>query len=66
MLAEYGNLRATGLSRLRAVIFAGEVFPAKHLAALMAELPRPALPELVRADRDQRVHLVRGAPQEPS
>ena len=51
------------LSRLRAVIFAGEVFPAKHLARLMAELPTPALPELVRADRDQRVHLVRGARQ---
>jgi L-proline---[L-prolyl-carrier protein] ligase len=41
MLAEYGNLRACGLSRLRAVIFAGEVFPAKHLSKLMAELPGP-------------------------
>jgi amino acid adenylation domain-containing protein len=41
MLAEYGNLRASGLSRLRAVIFAGEVFPAKHLSRLMAELPGP-------------------------
>lgn len=41
MLAEYGNLRASGLSRLRAVIFAGEVFPAKHLSKLMAELPGP-------------------------
>ena len=41
MLAEYGNLREAGLSRLRAVIFAGEVFPAKHLSRLMAELPGP-------------------------
>jgi amino acid adenylation domain-containing protein len=41
MLAEYGNLRESGLSRLRAVIFAGEVFPAKHLSRLMAELPGP-------------------------
>jgi len=41
MLAEYGNLRESGLSTLRAVIFAGEVFPAKHLARLMAELPGP-------------------------
>jgi amino acid adenylation domain-containing protein len=41
MLAEYGNLRASGLSRLRAVIFAGEVFPARHLSKLMAELPAP-------------------------
>jgi amino acid adenylation domain-containing protein len=41
MLATYGNLRGCDLSRLRAVIFAGEVFPAKHLNALMAELPAP-------------------------
>ena len=41
MLAAYGNLRAAGLAGLRAVIFAGEVFPAKHLNALMAELPGP-------------------------
>lgn len=39
MLATYGNLRGFDLSRLRAVIFAGEVFPAKHLGKLMAELP---------------------------
>lgn len=41
MLATYGNVREAGLSALRAVIFAGEVFPAKHLTRLMAELPRP-------------------------
>jgi L-proline---[L-prolyl-carrier protein] ligase len=41
MLATYGNLRGFDLSRLRAVIFAGEVFPAKHLTLLMAELPGP-------------------------
>lgn len=39
MLVTYGNLRACDLSRLRAVIFAGEVFPAKHLSRLMASLP---------------------------
>jgi amino acid adenylation domain-containing protein len=39
MLATHGNLPACDLSRLRAVIFAGEVFPAKHLNRLMAELP---------------------------
>jgi acyl-CoA synthetase (AMP-forming)/AMP-acid ligase II len=39
MLATYGNLREFDLSRLRAIIFAGEVFPVKHLARLMAELP---------------------------
>jgi amino acid adenylation domain-containing protein len=41
MLATYGNLRGSDLSGLRAVIFAGEVFPAKHLTRLMAELPGP-------------------------
>jgi amino acid adenylation domain-containing protein len=41
MLATYGNLRGFGLSRLRAVIFAGEVFPVKHLNRLMDELPHP-------------------------
>jgi amino acid adenylation domain-containing protein len=41
MLATRGNLRELDLSNLRAVIFAGEVFPAKHLTRLMAELPGP-------------------------
>ena len=39
MLVTYGNLPRYDLSRLRAIIFAGEVFPAKHLTRLMAELP---------------------------
>jgi amino acid adenylation domain-containing protein len=39
MLVTYGSLRRFGLSRLRTVIFAGEVFPAKYLMRLMAELP---------------------------
>jgi amino acid adenylation domain-containing protein len=39
LLAGYGNLRRFDLSDLRTVIFAGEVFPPKHLARLMAELP---------------------------
>jgi amino acid adenylation domain-containing protein len=39
MLTTYGNLPGLDLSRLRAVIFAGEVFPVKHLTRLMAELP---------------------------
>jgi amino acid adenylation domain-containing protein len=39
MLATRGNLRGLDLSGLRAVIFAGEVFPAKHLTKLMADLP---------------------------
>ena len=39
MLATRGKLSAFDLSRLRAVIFAGEVFPARHLSLLMQELP---------------------------
>jgi amino acid adenylation domain-containing protein len=40
LLARYGSLQQFDLSDLRMVIFAGEVFPPKHLARLMAELPR--------------------------
>jgi amino acid adenylation domain-containing protein len=39
MLVTYGNLGRFDLSRLRTVIFAGEVFPVKHLGGLMAALP---------------------------
>jgi amino acid adenylation domain-containing protein len=39
MLVTYGNLPGFDLSRLREIIFAGEVFPVKHLARLVAELP---------------------------
>ena len=39
LLACYGGLQKFDLSGLRMVIFAGEVFPPKHLARLIAELP---------------------------
>jgi amino acid adenylation domain-containing protein len=39
LLARYGSLERFDLSRLRTVIFAGEVFPPKYLARLIAELP---------------------------
>jgi amino acid adenylation domain-containing protein len=39
LLACFGSLAQFDLSRLRTVIFAGEVFPPKYLARLMAELP---------------------------
>ncbi len=41
LLACFGGLGQFDLSRLRTVIFAGEVFQPKHLARLMAELPLP-------------------------
>jgi amino acid adenylation domain-containing protein len=40
LLAQYGALQTRGLSALRLVLFAGEVFPVKHLRALQALLPR--------------------------
>jgi amino acid adenylation domain-containing protein len=40
LLASHGNLGQFDLSKLRAVVFAGEVFPSRHLARLMAELPQ--------------------------
>jgi amino acid adenylation domain-containing protein len=41
LLACFGGLRDSDLSRLRTVIFAGEVFPPKYLSRLMTELPHP-------------------------
>jgi len=41
LLACYGSLQQFDLSGLRTVIFAGEVFPPRYLARLMAELPDP-------------------------
>jgi len=41
LLACFGSLPQFDLSRLRAVIFAGEVFPPKYLARLRDELPHP-------------------------
>jgi amino acid adenylation domain-containing protein len=41
LLGCYGKLPTFDLSALRAVIFAGEVFPPQYLARLMAELPHP-------------------------
>src|ERR1700739_3750882 len=41
LLACYGGLQQGELSQLRTVIFAGEVFPPKHLARLMEQLPHP-------------------------
>jgi amino acid adenylation domain-containing protein len=38
-LLQYGNLHLRDLSALRWILFAGEVFPTKHLRQLMSELP---------------------------
>jgi amino acid adenylation domain-containing protein len=41
LLAQYGNLASYDYSALRLVLFAGEVFPVKHLRALKSLLPQP-------------------------
>jgi len=41
LLTLYGSLSKRELSKLRAVVFAGEVFPAKYLRQLIAMVPRP-------------------------
>lgn len=41
LLAQYGNLDSYDYSALRLVLFAGEVFPVKHLRTLHSLLPGP-------------------------
>jgi amino acid adenylation domain-containing protein len=41
LLAQYGNLSGHDHSRLRLVLFAGEVFPVKHLRTLCGLWPEP-------------------------
>jgi amino acid adenylation domain-containing protein len=41
LLAQYGDLEKRALSSLRLVLFAGEVFPVKHLRAFKALIPGP-------------------------
>lgn len=41
LLAQYGNFEHHEYSALRLVLFAGEVFPVKHLRALQSLLPKP-------------------------
>src|SRR5581483_6227828 len=42
LLVTHGNVHTADLSSLRVVLFAGEVFPVRHLAALMEAVPDPA------------------------
>ncbi len=41
LLAQYGNLTDQDYSALRLVLFAGEVFPVRHLRTLTTLLPKP-------------------------
>jgi amino acid adenylation domain-containing protein len=42
LLLQFGNLTSHDLSSLRLVLFAGEVFPVKHLREVQRHLPAPA------------------------
>ena len=46
LLVEFGRLERHDYGALRLVLFAGEVFPLKHLRALRAAWPRPRLANL--------------------
>ena len=61
LLACYGSLQQSDLSDLRVVIFAGRGLPSKAPRPADRRTAAPPLPQLVRADRDQRMHGVRGA-----
>jgi amino acid adenylation domain-containing protein len=41
LLVQYGNLEKHDYSSLRMILFAGEVFPVKHLRSLIKRLPDP-------------------------
>jgi amino acid adenylation domain-containing protein len=42
LLVEFGGLQERDYGRLRLILFAGEVFPVKHLRSLKASIPHPA------------------------
>ena len=56
LLQQFGSLEAHDASTLRLVLFAGEVFPVKHLRAVQRAWPNPAYLNL-RPDGDQCLHL---------
>ena len=63
LLAGYGRIDRPGLTPPRLVLFAGEVFPIKHLRGPPPALARRDAVEPLRADRDERLH---GLPRSPT
>ena len=53
-----GRLEERDLAALRWVLFAGEVFPTKHLRPLMERLPPPSLCQPLRTDRNECLRLL--------
>ena len=60
LLTDFGQLDKQDLTRLRLILFAGEVFPMKHLSALHRILPNRRVLQSLWADRDQCLHVLRG------
>ncbi len=61
LLLDFGKVNREDASTLRIVLFAGEVFPMKHLRALKALWPAPPVLQSLRPDGDERLHVLRGA-----
>ena len=57
LLLQFGQLDAGKVPHLRLVLFAGEVFPVKHLRALVERWPSPVYLQPVRSHRNQRLYV---------
>ena len=60
LMMEHGGLLMTQPDSLRALLFAGEPFPMKHLRRLREAWPRPRDVEPLRSYRDERLHRLPG------
>lgn len=59
LLSEYGRLEESDWSALRLVLFAGEVFPVKHLRAIKKIWAGPRYYNLYGPTETKRLHLLR-------
>ena len=57
LFGSYGRLEHYEFPDLRFVLFAGEVFPIKHLRMLKRPPSQAQVFEFIRTNRDQRLHL---------
>ena len=60
LMMEHGGLLTTQPDSLRALLFAGEPFPMKHLRRLREAWPRPRDVEPLRSYRNERLHRLPG------
>ena len=57
LLAEFGDLAVRDCRALRVVLFAGEVFPVKHLRDVTRLWPWARVLQPLRAHRNERLHV---------